>query len=350
MTTAPRPSVERNVAFDMLRTLACLMVVLLHTSSQMWYVTAPSDPNWVAMHIWNTATRSAVPIFFMISGALFLNAPPPGKKLWTRNIPRLLSVYVIWSLFYGVDNMNIPGFLANPLGVIDHAVEGRYHLWFLPSMIGVYLLLPALYAIVHYDGGRALRPYLWVFGIFGILCGTIAAFEGMLPWAVSQGFAKITPELCKCCGYFILGYVLSRIDPARLRRWPLIAIFCAAVGVTSLAGILFSQHAGTPTPLLHGNFTAPTCTEAVCLFLLFRTVKQPKSTRTARIFGRLSACTLGIYLLHPFALDMLRKFGFYVGICPAWVSVPIVAAAVTLICLAVTAALRRIPVAGKWIV
>lgn len=349
MTTSPRPA-GRDVGFDMLRTLACVMVLLLHASSQHWYVVAPNDPQWVAMHVWNTATRSAVSIFFMLSGALFLNAPPPGKKLWTRNIPRLLVTYIVWSLLYGIDNMTLPGFFENPLGVIDQAMVGRFHLWFLPAMIGVYLLLPALYAIVHYENGWALRPYLWVFGIFGILCGTVAAFDGLLPWAVSVGFAKIVPELCGCCGYFILGYALTKIDPARLRRWPLIVTFFAAAAVAAAAGVLHSQRIGVATALLHGDFTITTFAEAVSLFLLFRTVKTPADSRTARVFARLSACTLGIYLLHPFVLEVMLKFGFGTMLCSAWVSVPLVAAVVGLICLAVTAVLRRIPVVGKWVV
>ena len=346
----PKPNMPRLVGYDMLRCLACVMVVLLHASAQHWYTLDPNDPEWAAMHLWNTAVRAAVPIFFMISGALFLNAPYPGKKLWTRNIPRLLSVFIVWSVLYGIDSMTLPGLLENPAKLIDYAMAGKYHLWFLPAMIGVYLLLPALYAIVHYDEGRALRPYLWVFGIFGIVCGTVAAFDGMLPWAMSVGFAKIAPELCGCSGYFILGYVLTKIDVSRLRRWVLVLIFAASVGIAAAAGILYSRHIGVPTALLHGDFTVTTFAEAVSLFLLFRTVQTNPDSRTAKIFGELSACTLGIYLLHPFVMEALLHFGFGTMIVHAGAGVVLVTAAVTAICLAVTAVLRRIPMVGKWMV
>lgn len=114
--------------------------------------------------------------------------------------------------------MTIPGFLTDPTGVIGQALAGRYHLWFLPAMIGIYLVLPALYGAVHYENGRALKPLLWVFGLFGILSGTVIGLEGILPGELVLAAHKITPELCGYCGYFILGYALSRIDPARLRR------------------------------------------------------------------------------------------------------------------------------------
>jgi len=347
---AQNPPAARVVGFDMLRCLACVMVVLLHASAQHWYALAPTDPEWIAMHVWNTATRAAVPIFFMISGALFLNAPAPTKKLWTRNIPRLLSVFAVWSALYGIDTMTLPGVLENPLRLLDYAMEGKYHLWFLPAMIGVYLLLPALYAIAHYEGGRALRPYLWVFGIFGIVCGTVAAFDGMLPWAVSVGFAKVVPELCGYAGYFILGYALTKVDASCLRRWMLLLIFAGSAGIASAAGILYSRHTGAPVALLHGDFTVTTFFEAVSLFLLFRTVKTEPDSRCAKVFGELSACTLGIYLLHPFVMELLLRLGFGTMIVHGGIGTVFVTVVVTAICLCTAAVLRRIPAVGKWIV
>ena len=349
MTTLPR-SAGRNVGYDMLRTLACFMVVLLHASSQLWYMTPVTTSHWAAMHIWNTATRGAVPVFFMISGALFLNAPYPGRKLWTKNIPHLFVVYIVWSLFYGVDNMTIPGFLADPLGVFGQALAGRYHIWFLPAMIGIYLLMPTLYGVVHYAEGRALRPFLWVFGIFGILSGTVIGLDGILPAVLVQAARQITPALCSYCGYFLLGYVLSRIDPARLRRLPLIAVFFGTVALTALAGVLYSRHTGAAVALLHDRFSITSCVEAICLFLLLRTVKLSADSRAARVIRRLSGCTLGIYLLHPFVLDCLYKAGFHTDILHAAISVPIVTAAVAAISLAVVALIRLIPWAGKWLV
>ena len=66
--------------------------------------------------------------------------------------------------------------------------------------------------------------------------------------------------------------------------------------------------------------------------------------------GELSACTLGIYLLHPFVMELLLHFGFGTMIVHAGIGTVLVTVAVTAICLCVTAVLRRIPVVGKWIV
>lgn len=58
---------------DNLRGIACLMVVMIHTTT--WYVTnahSISPVNWDVANILNSASRVSVPLFFMISGFLFL--------------------------------------------------------------------------------------------------------------------------------------------------------------------------------------------------------------------------------------------------------------------------------------
>lgn len=57
---------------DNLRGIACLMVVMIHTTT--WYVTnahSISHVNWDIANILNSASRVSVPLFFMISGFLF---------------------------------------------------------------------------------------------------------------------------------------------------------------------------------------------------------------------------------------------------------------------------------------
>lgn len=58
---------------DNLRGIACLMVVMIHTTT--WYITnaqSVSPVNWDLANVLNSASRVSVPLFFMISGYLFL--------------------------------------------------------------------------------------------------------------------------------------------------------------------------------------------------------------------------------------------------------------------------------------
>ncbi len=67
---------------DNLRGIACLMVVMIHTTT--WYVTnahSVSPVTWDIANVLNSASRVSVPLFFMISGYLFLANAAPSRAI-----------------------------------------------------------------------------------------------------------------------------------------------------------------------------------------------------------------------------------------------------------------------------
>ncbi|MEI3529907.1 MAG: acyltransferase family protein [Bacilli bacterium] len=57
---------------DVLRILASIAVVLVHVASQKWY-TVTDLKTFTVFNFFDCIGRFAVPIFFMISGVLFLD-------------------------------------------------------------------------------------------------------------------------------------------------------------------------------------------------------------------------------------------------------------------------------------
>lgn len=58
---------------DNLRALACMMVVMIHSSTSLVVnFSAIHTAEWTVANLLNSASRVCVPLFFMISGALFL--------------------------------------------------------------------------------------------------------------------------------------------------------------------------------------------------------------------------------------------------------------------------------------
>ncbi len=81
--------------FDFLRIFAAFAVVLAHTAS-IRYGMHYSNLVYYCIFKW------AVPVFVMISGALFLE---PAKNITINNILRkyifrVAIVFIVWSLFY----------------------------------------------------------------------------------------------------------------------------------------------------------------------------------------------------------------------------------------------------------
>ena len=77
---------QRVVYFDALRVFASLAVMVLHLAAQHWADVPVDSGAWRAFNGWNSAVRWCVPVFVMISGALFLERPIPLKKLCSRSM------------------------------------------------------------------------------------------------------------------------------------------------------------------------------------------------------------------------------------------------------------------------
>lgn len=85
---------NKIIAFDGLRILAAFAVVVLHTAAPL-FLNSYSSSDWAVVNMYESLVRWSVPVFFMISGALFLNK---GKevnigRLYGKNIFRILFAY-----------------------------------------------------------------------------------------------------------------------------------------------------------------------------------------------------------------------------------------------------------------
>ena len=128
------------------------MVIIIHVVAKRWYSLSPSTFEWSVLNIYDCISRSTVPIFFMISGALFLDKQELiVKDIFKKNVLRLLIWYIVWSLIYYLTGIK-------PI-----------HLGYIPSLIGVYILIPVLYSIVNYESGKYIKYYLIVFLWFEII-------------------------------------------------------------------------------------------------------------------------------------------------------------------------------------
>lgn len=54
---------KRILNYDLLRIIACFMVVLIHVSASKWEMVAPQYGSWKAMNLYDSFARTAVPIF-----------------------------------------------------------------------------------------------------------------------------------------------------------------------------------------------------------------------------------------------------------------------------------------------
>jgi len=92
---------KRIYYLDVLRVLATLAVVVLHVAADRWYGDVGSF-SWKVFTGYSGITRFCVPVFFMISGALFLQKEKqvPVKTNYTKYIFRLVIFLLFLAMVY----------------------------------------------------------------------------------------------------------------------------------------------------------------------------------------------------------------------------------------------------------
>ncbi|MCG8708405.1 acyltransferase [Brenneria sp. 4F2] len=126
---------------DNLRAVACMMVVLIHSTT--YYITVggtPGDASWDVANVLNSASRACVPLFFMISGYLFFGGRSAQPKHFLR-IGLCMVFYSAASLIYLAAFTPI-----NPLNAARYFLQKPifYHLWFFYAIVVIYLLSPLI--------------------------------------------------------------------------------------------------------------------------------------------------------------------------------------------------------------
>lgn len=334
---------NRKYEYDILRIIACVSVVSIHTMGRVFDISIYSC-DWKVINIYELSVRYSVCIFFMISGALFLNREEIDlKNFLIKNVWHLLIFYFIWSGIYFFNTL-----YRSEYSGIDEVISelvggaGGYQLWFIPCLIMVYLLFPILHSALH--GKRVNIKYIIVlFCFFGILYETIRQIP-VYPSCVDVFMNKFTPEYFIYSGYSVLGYFLSNVKIRKERRYWLILLFV----VNSLAGAYgnykISCFYEEPMQLLYKYLTIPQFINAVCIFTFF--VSRDSiylSERKQKIVKTLSDCTLGVYAVHILVLYYIINYVYSGTSEYAVFSVPTFCLIINVISFALIAVIKRIP-------
>ncbi|MBR0437044.1 MAG: acyltransferase family protein, partial [Clostridia bacterium] len=130
---------ERQICFDVLKIIATFAVVMLHVSAQHWFYVKLKTPEWRAFNLYDGSVRFPVPVFVMISGALFLSADRPLRQMYGKYILRIVTAFLFWSVLYAAISY-VRGTAL--IEVLKEAIKGHYHLWYLYMIAGLYVIVP----------------------------------------------------------------------------------------------------------------------------------------------------------------------------------------------------------------
>lgn len=344
---------SRMIHFDLLRILAAFSVVMLHSSAQFWYTQDIHSAEWIIANSYDAVFRFGVPIFVMISGALFL-APDYKlsiRRLYKHNILRMIIIYVVWSCVYGLaDSVSFGLQMGDIKAIIREMLSGRYHLWFLPMIIGIYVLLPVLKSWIEHASEKNVQYFLGLFVILQVCGETLRA---LTVTDELHGILDLTKVemVCSYLGYFVLGYYLVHVGIEKKLRKAIYIVVIPALLLNVVLGNVLAWRAGTAVGAIYDSFGLFTFIVVVALFLFVtdKCAGVNPGKKSGALIREVSADTLGIYVMHVGLMELTEPMGFHSMMLPNIIGIPVYAVCCFCICLVVAAILRRLPFIGRYI-
>lgn len=338
------PREARHVYLDALRALAIVMVVAVHTVSNLMYKynTLPAAWWWIA-NIVDSLSRACVPLFVMVSGALLL-APEReeslrvffGKRLRKVLLPFLIwtVVYVLWRLFYHQETLSAGDILT---GFYEGTLYG--HLWFVYMLLGLYLATPLLRALVRGANERTLRYFI---GLWFIIVSLVPLANLLTGAAPGVGFVVATGYT----GYFVLGFVLHRSPVRPGAGWAAAAGAAALVTMFGTYWITL-RNGGQYDGLFYDYLSPNVIIMTVFLFMLARSLPWEAMLQRSRAvkltLTALSSTSYSIYLMHVLVLEVFKQNRLSATSIHPLVGIPLTIGATLVVCVAVTLLMRRVP-------
>ena len=360
---------ERVVFLDWLRVIACFMVMAIHSAEPFYLGGEAPEITHIASRwdmLWITVTeclcRVCVPLFVMASSYLLFPVNRPTGEFFRRRLVRVALPFAVWAAAYVWAAGGEWGRLF-----FNFPDEGG-HLWFVPMLLGLYLLMPILSPWAEKVTERELKGWLavWLFtttfpflrDLWGLLYGepsfgAVPYLYGECPWNMFGSFHYVSGFI----GYMLLGLWFRKF--AAERSWTrtlakALPLWMAGVAIIGFPFFFYTDKFPFSAPYAHAvkmEMSIEYCSLGVALTTIaaFMVVRKLNlgGAFYRRVVRPVSEGSYGMYLLHMFILSPVSA-----ALIPR-LSTPLAIAATASVSFSLSAVaslvLRRIPVVGKWI-
>lgn len=277
-----------------LRLIATISVVVLHSAAGLLDTRPLNLDEYHGLVYWRCLQHYAVPMFVMISGALFLN---PAKEVgyeafFHKYVRRIVLALVCFALPMSIAESIVTSG-CNVLSIVNGGgnwLSGHSwaHTWYLYMIVCLYLLTPLVKPFVVRATNRDL---VWCLTVLFFLSSVLPTID--VEFVDLGGYMLLPPYLF----IYLLGYALCwRVDVIKGRKQTLlltafIIICCLLIFWKCLNGMRKLSYADPLAIVL-----------AASLFLLFKSFDIKWS-----IADKLTPYCFGIYLIHPVFINLAYK-------------------------------------------
>lgn len=233
-----------------------------------------------------------VPCFFMITGYLLLNKNITYKKMWKYFVRTLVTLFIFGIPFalikiaIATHTLNISIILESIVAVLTN--NSFDHLWYLYSLLGIYLVLPVLKRFVD---NTLKEEYLFILFVMYIFCFIIPTFNKLNILQISFNIPLGYPLFYILMGYFIRKHLqINNIVYIYIILWVILLVGINYYDI-NLAKIL-------------SNYASPfVAIYSICIFISFSNFHFD-NFKNLWMIDRLC---FGVYLVHPIFIHFIYR-------------------------------------------
>ncbi|MCM1170957.1 MAG: acyltransferase family protein [Clostridium sp.] len=339
---------EREGYLDNLRAVACISVITIHVLSN-WYHSDVGTDTWIKAVIIQGLVMFCVPIFFMISGTLFLHKKKvENKTLFKKYIPKLFLFYILWSCVYVVfDNIFVDkkcSIVYNIKDMLSTLIYGntKFHLWFVPPLIGLYLLIPVLKIIISNTTKKQMKYVILICFFCSIVSEFCLNFEMLKILSINT--EKIRGGVATgYLIYFVLGVYLDKYDVSKLKL-RLIYVCGFMCTLITIIGVIYDGLTQGVNVNRFWSYLSPTIFfSSIAVFLFFK-----EKNFSNKIFRIIAENSLGIYGCHVIVIFIIQKISYLNNINIFFLCVFIEVLITTILSVILSRVIKKVPFFGKY--
>ena len=320
----------RNINLDLIKVLACVGVVLLHTTMIGFKETG----SWnLLAYLYYLGTYS-IPLFFMVNGYLLLGKRDITYFYILQKVKWILITVSSWTIIVWLFKRD---FAVNPIKkILGSLLQKGYfsQFWFFGALILIYLCLPILKKFLN-----SKRGYLYILSSL-VTIGLVFELANMVLQMPLQSYVIQTFRLWTWFFYYILGGLIAQFDKEfikkGLKRWmKVVAVLLMLISPVVLFFLAKTIYHNLFAEYFYDILFVKIVSLGIFLTVLTLSLEENKS----KWIISLSNQTMGVFIVHTYVIKVLEKLlGFsYTG---AYLLFPILTLCVSLI---VVSSLMKIP-------
>lgn len=315
---------KKKYYLEAVRIFAILLVMYNHSAPFMSFATQ-SGVEYAVSFFLSLTCKAAVPLFFMVSGALLLGKNESFQELLKKRVVRIIAVIVIFSFLYYV-KLAARGYTEfTPVKFLLRLPFDLVFLpyWYLYSYLGMLIILPILRPLAQ---NMTKNTFIYLIGLQMIL-GSLNDTMGFFGYSTLCGYFNVSALFHQVIFYPLIGYGLDKfIEETRFFGGKNIlrnVAYLAAATVTWAMVYGDYQNAGTYQEM-HLSTWMPLITVVLFLNIKILVKEERLNANVKKVLSTVGSCVFGIYLLDGFIgtggrMDFIyQKFMPYIGYLPAF--------------------------------